>query len=286
MIRSKIFLLLLASAPALGACGASAASVNSSKSISTTPTTHVVRSSAGGLTTTSPTTTTPTTTSGVAKVPLVASKLYATAVSSPSLSVSISYPQLTGLGSNSAEGGINGAILNEVKGFVTAFEAQIGERSGSPSSASGSSRSQISGTFKTEFVDTRYVSIRFLVTSYAAGAASPSTNASTLTFELSNGQAVTLNDLFTGSTYLTQLSTLAKAELLSKLGSNADQNLVDIGTQPTASNFSNWNLKASGLELTFAQGKVAAVAAGVISIVIPFTQLSGIERNPGPLAQI
>lgn len=189
------------------------------------------------------------------------------------------------MASNSLQSNINVAIKNAVHGYVTSFEAQLGELSGlnSSSGGGGSEQSQISGSFTTEFIDAKYVSFRFLVTSYASGAASPTTSVPTLTFDLGTGQQMTLESLFANQSYLTTLSNLSRSQLQSTLGSGANVNQIDGGTQPVLSNFSNWNLTSKGLEVSFSQGQVAAAASGVIKVVIPYTDLSGIAKNPGPL---
>jgi hypothetical protein len=209
---------------------------------------------------------------------------YVKTISSPSLLANITYPELGGMASNSIQSNINTAIKIAVRGYITSFESQLGEQSGlSPSGGSGSEQSQISGSFTTEFKDAKYVSFRFLITSYAAGAASPTTTVPTLTFDLATGQQMTLSSLFANQSYLTTLSNLSRGQLQSTLGSAANVNQIDGGTQPVPSNFADWNLTNKGLELSFSQGQVAAVASGVVKIVIPYADLSGIAKNPGPL---
>lgn len=205
-------------------------------------------------------------------------------ITSPSLVVNITYPELGGMGSNSIQSNINTAIKNAVHGYVASFESQLGEQSGlNPSGGGGSLQSQISGSFTTEFIDAKYASFRFLVTSYAAGAASPTTSVPTLTFNLANGQQMTLASLFANQSYLTTLSNLSRTQLQTTLGSGANVNQIDGGTQPVSSNFSEWNLTPKGLEISFSQGQVAAVASGVVKVIIPYADLSGIAKNPGPL---
>lgn len=211
-----------------------------------------------------------------------------TSVVSPQLTANISYPVLGGMASGALEESINSAIFTTVKGYVSSFESQVGEQSGQPASGGGGglNQSQISGSFTTEFVDSKYVSFKFLITSYTANAASPSTKGESLTFDLGNGSLMSLDNLFSSSDYLSTLSKLVRAQLASKLGQNSDQNFIDSGTQPVASNFAAWNLTGSGLEFTFAQGQVAAAATGVQSVTVPYALLSGIARTPGPLTSL
>lgn len=263
---------LVTAAFLLAACGSS----NSAKT-STSSSTSSTSSTSTSTSTSSTTTTFP----GV--VPAVGRQSYVKTIASPSLSANITYPQLGGMASSSVEANINTAVKVAVKGYVSNFDKSLEEQSGyHPPSGSGSNPSQISGSFTTTMIDPRYASFKFTLTSFAAGAASSYSQAPALTFDLSTGQSLTLGDLFATSAYLTSLSNLSRTQLKAKLGGN-NSNLVDGGTQPNSSNFSEWDLTSSGLELSFPQGQVAAAASGVISIIIPYSQLSGIAKNPGPL---
>lgn len=260
----------------LAACGSSH-SAKASTSQSVTSTTDL------GSTTTSSTATS-TTQPGVA--PAVGRQTYVRTVATPALGVSVTYPELGGMASGSIEGNINAAILGAVKGYVKAFETQLGERSsGSSAQGGGPTQSQMDGSFTTEFIDSRYASFKFQLTEFAVGAATNSIIYPTLTFDLSSGRSLSLSDLFTDSNYLSKLSSLSKVQLDSKLGSNANQNLVTNGTQPSSSNFADWNMKSSGLEITFPGGQVAAVASGGTSIVIPYSDLKSIAKTGGPISQ-
>ena len=243
-------------------------------------------SSLSTATTEAPVTTSSTTTTHPGVVPAIGTKSFVKSTQAPVLVANITYPELGGMASGQIEANINAAISQAVTGFVSSFEATIsGETSATPpgGSVNGVTQSQISGSFTNELVDSRYVSFRFLVTTYSAGAASPSTEAHSLTFNLSNGQLLTLTDLFSGSNYLSTLSSLARSALASKLGKTADPNFIDGGTQPYAANFANWNLTASGLELTFSQGTVAASATGVVTIIVPYSAVSTVANSSGPL---
>lgn len=260
--------------------GLLAASCGSSNGARTATSTTTTSTTEVGSTTSSTTTTRP----GV--VPAIGLKSYVTSVQSPSLVANISYPVLGGMASGQIQGNINAAISKAVTGYVSSFQTRLEGQSTTtlpPGVGNGVTQSQISGSFIKELVDPRYVSFKFLITTYAAGAASPTTEAACLTFDLSNGQLLTLSDLFSGSSYLPALSSMAKTAVSTKLGQAGDQNLINGGTQPNAGNFSNWNLTANGLELTFSQGLVAAAAAGVVSVVLPYSGLSKLAKSPGPL---
>ncbi|TAN29671.1 MAG: DUF3298 domain-containing protein [Actinomycetota bacterium] len=216
----------------------------------------------------------------------VSLKSYVTSARSPDLVVNISYPALEGMASRRVEEGVNSIIFNSVTRYVSDFETSLkGETGVIPPGTGGTadSQSEITGSFTKELLDSRYASFKFAITTYFAGAASPTTQARSLTFDLSNGKLLQLADLFSGSNYLPTLSSRSKAAVEAKLGQNADQSLIDFGTQPNAVNFANWNLTKKGLELTFSQGQVGAGAAGMVSIILPYSGFAQIANSPGPL---
>lgn len=219
-------------------------------------------------------------------MPAVGIKSYVTSLQSPNLIANISYPILGGMASSGVQGAINSAIYDAVVGYVASFEKELQNVAPSTTSPGGgnvSSQSQISGSFTKVLVDSHYVSFKFLIATYAVAAASPTMEAESLNFDLATGKLMSLSDLFSGSTYLNTLASLARSAIASQLGPNANQAFINSGTQPNASNFAGWNLAGTGLELTFSQGDVAPMASGVISVDIPLSQLSGIAINPGPL---
>ncbi len=236
------------------------------------------------LTTTTTTSTTTTTQPGI--VPAVGLKTYVTSVNSPSLVANISYPVLGGMASSQIQASINSSVYKAVEDYVSSFETELESANLTPvpgSAGGGASSSEISGSFTKELVDSRYASFRFLISTAASGAASPTTEAESLTFDLNSGRLLSLSDLFSSSNYLSTLSSLAKSAITAKLGQNADQAFINNGAQPNAANFASWNLTGTEFELTFSQGQVAPMASGVVTVLVPYSALSGIAKNPGPL---
>lgn len=255
-------------------CGGSPGATTASSSTTTT----------SEVTTTTTSSSTTTTQPGIA--PAVGLKTYVTSVSSPRLVANISYPVLGGMASNQIQATINASVYKAVEGYVSSFETQLENVNPTtvPGSAGGGANSsEISGSFTKELVDSRYASFRFLISTAAAAAASPTTEAESLTFDLKTGKLLSLSDLFSSSDYLSTLSSLAKSAISAKLGQNTDQAFINNGAQPSAANFASWNLKSTEFELTFSQGQVAPMASGVVTVPISYSALSAIAKNPGPL---
>jgi hypothetical protein len=58
------------------------------------------------------------------------------------------------------------------------------------------------------------------------------------------------------------------------------------GADPTAENYTVWNISADGLVIVFNEYQVAAYVAGPQTVVIPFGELEKIINPSGPLAGI
>ncbi len=220
-------------------------------------------------------------------VPDISLKSYVTSVHSPNLVANISYPAVNKMASPRIEGNINSTIFKSVTAYVSAFETSLKGEPGIVLPGTGGnavSQSEITGSFTKELVDSRYVSFRFVITTYFAGAASSTAQARSLTFDLSDGKLLSLADLFSAPNYLPVLSSLSRTAVEAKLGQSADQSLIVGGTQPNAVNFANWNLAKAGLEVTFSQGQVGAAAAGIVSIILPYADFAQLANRPGPLA--
>jgi len=220
-------------------------------------------------------------------VPAISLKSYVISVHSPDLAANISYPVVSKMASSQIEQNINSTIFKSVTAYVSAFETSLKGEPGIVLPGNGGnavSQSEITGSFAKELVDSRYVSFRFVITTYFAGAASSTAQARSLTFDLSDGKQLSLADLFSAPNYLPVLSSLSKTAVEAKLGQSADQSLIMGGTQPNAVNFANWNLAKAGLEITFSQGQVGAAAAGIVSIILPYADFAHLANRSGPLA--
>jgi hypothetical protein len=129
------------------------------------------------------------------------------------------------------------------------------------------------------------LSLAFAVDGYADGAAHPYHFTQTLNFDLETGQALGLETLFLpNSNYLTVLSAFCRAELgLRDIGFDP---AFTTGADPLPENYKNWNLTSEGLLISFDEYQVAAYAAGMQQVIIPYAELSAILDPGGPVAKI
>ena len=116
------------------------------------------------------------------------------------------------------------------------------------------------------------------------GAAHPYHVTSAYNYDLETGQVITFERLFIpGSDPLTPISEYCKKEL-SKRDINFD--MFAAGADPTAENYSVWNISADGLVIFFNEYQVAPYAAGPQTVVVPFSELENIIDPGGPLAEV
>jgi hypothetical protein len=115
-------------------------------------------------------------------------------------------------------------------------------------------------------------------------ATTPASNVETINFDLSNGQRIDFDSMFTDTAAaLTILSSAAQARLVEVLGPNFDDAVVTDGIQPARSKFVNWALTTAGLKITFAEHQVS-LSDGLYAVVIPWSSLREVMRNTGPVA--
>ncbi|GAB4399983.1 MAG: hypothetical protein OHK003_25100 [Anaerolineales bacterium] len=125
-------------------------------------------------------------------------------------------------------------------------------------------------------------SIQYLIYFYSDGAAHPGHYSISVNYDLANGHAVTLDELFLpGSDYLTTLSEICKNDILTR---NPGFESFISGADPLPENYTRWNLSDEGfLVITFDEYQVAPYAAGAQTVNIPISQLQSIANPNGVL---
>ncbi len=105
------------------------------------------------------------------------------------------------------------------------------------------------------------------------------TDYKTFTFDLQNGRALKLNDLFIPeSGYLSRLSGLTRASLGAELESAPDDPMIAAGTTPTDASFQHFFLDNDSLVILFPPYAVASYAAGPQTVAIPRSELKNILK--------
>lgn len=200
--------------------------------------------------------------------------------------INITYPQVTGLAHSDAEIKINKNIKAKIDATVRDFQkSNNGVRE--PLPGADPSTLDIAYTVQSNTTIPNLVSIRMTESFFESGAAHPGQYIETLNYNTSTGVEISLEDIFVGSTYLQRLSSYTRDVLEKKIGN--DENLypqINSGTEPVEDNFATFIFADTGLIVVFQEYQVAAYAAGVQEVLIPYSELKDILNQKGPLAHL
>lgn len=211
----------------------------------------------------------------VATTPTVSSSLVTDAAPDNRWKVSFRMPVVSGLAPAAATA-VGNTITTKVNAYVFAFNG-----GGLPAISGDDRPSTLDGDFSVAFASPSLLSLRFTVVTYVNGAARPTTEVGSINFYVATGAVIQFPDLFTSpATALPVLQTQAHAKLTKLLGAGlswpASVTMADFGGA--------WAFTQAGLELTWSQGAIASMAAGMPKISIAWSALSSLIAKPGPAA--
>ena len=171
---------------------------------------------------------------------------------------------------------MSNSITTKVNAYISSFTG-----SGLPAVSPPNGKSTLEGSYTVAYVSPTLLSLRFSVSTYISGAAHPATEIGSINFNVLTGAVIQLPDLFTSTAAaLPVLTTRAHAALTAALGADlfwpATVTMADFGHA--------WAFTTTGLEVGWDQGEMAPMAAGPVSVVIPWAQLAPVILNPGPAA--
>jgi hypothetical protein len=197
------------------------------------------------------------------------------------------YPQFTG-GNNPNLEKFNQAARALVMGQVTVFKKEMVPAEGEEPPPEGSMGSDLGVGYTIALAQDDLMSIEFEVGSYYQGAAHPNSSTATLNYDLKNGKALKLPDLFKpGSKYLQAISTYCVADL-KKQSKEKDLGLLDSvfadGAAPKSENYEGgWTITKKGLGIYFDAYQVGPYAAGPQFVMVPYTALKDLIKPEGPI---
>ena len=144
----------------------------------------------------------------------------------------------------------------------------------------------LSGAFKTELLTPALASFT-LTWEDDASASQPATGVETLNYDLSTGQRIAFDDLFSDADLaLIAMSNAADSQLIDQLGNNYDQAVVAEGISPSRTNFIHWAITAVGMKITFAEHQVAKSLSSLPAVVVPWVSLRSAMVQTGPVAKL
>jgi len=186
--------------------------------------------------------------------------------------VSFEKPVVGGVPTGAA---MSNSIATKVTAYITSFT------SSAPAVTPPDGPSTLEGNFSVAYVSPQLLSLRFSVAIFITGAAHPVTYVGSINFDVLTGTVIQLPDLFTSTgAALPVLTTQAHNALIAALGGDlfwpATITMADFGKA--------WVFTAGGLELAWDQGEMGPMAAGPVSVVVPWPALASVIVNPGPAA--
>ncbi len=123
------------------------------------------------------------------------------------------------------------------------------------------------------------ISLQFQIKVFIYQTSRPTTYSRAVNYNLQAGADVTMDQLFLpGSDYLARLSNYCIAQLKTR---PIDFETYYNGAQPSLANYGNWNITPGGLQITFAEGQVAASEQ---EVVVPYGELQADIDPHGALA--
>ncbi len=200
----------------------------------------------------------------------------------PSFSIDVEYPEFKGLG-YSGDNALNALVATSAEREIDSFKKDASRVSSPP----GASSSTLSVHYEVREASEAFVSVVFETSAYISGAAHPNDFISTFNYRPDTGKTVSIGDLFVrGKDYLGVLGPMAREKLLGdpQLAGVVTSPWLEQGTAPKLDNFSAFSLTPQGLTLYFNPYQVAAYAAGVLSVTIPFSELRGIADPAGAIS--
>jgi len=202
-------------------------------------------------------------------------------------SIDVQYPELTGTANPNADK-FNQGVKSLASKEAADFKKGEQEQSADEAPADSEMGSDISSSYDVIMANDDLVCVLLQFSNFEAGAAHPNNYAHAFNFDLKNGKALKLSDLFKpGSDYLSVLSRYALPDLKKRLGPDGvDDEWLNNGAGPKAENYQNWNISKKGLAIDFDPYQVASYAAGPQHIVVPYSVLKDIIKPDGVLAPL
>ncbi len=198
------------------------------------------------------------------------------------------YPQING-GNNPNFEKFNQTVRASVTKEVGEFKKEMTPKPDEEPRPENSMGSYLNMSYTMGLAQDDLVSISFDVGSYYQGAAHPNSYSQSLNFDLKNGKALKLADLFKpGAKYLQSLSTYCITDLKKQSkedGGSLEDSTINEGASPTAKNYRSWTITKKGLGINFDAYQVGPYAAGPQFVMVPYSALKDIINPDGPLGQ-
>ena len=199
------------------------------------------------------------------------------------------YPQING-GNNPNFEKFNQTMRASVLKEVGAFKKEMKPKPDEEPRPENSMGSYLNMSYKIGLAQDDLVSISFDIGSYYQGAAHPNSYSQSVNYDLKNGKALKLADLFKpGAKYLQSLSSYCITDLKKQSKEHSgslDDSSINDGASPAAKNYRSWTITKKGLGINFDAYQVGPYAAGPQFVLVPYSALKDIINPDGPVGQL
>lgn len=202
--------------------------------------------------------------------------------------VDVRFPRLSGLSDSAVEQRVNDVIRAHIEAEIVGFVSGL---SGVDATVlPEASQSTFQSTYEVVYLDATIASMVFRHTSYVAGAAHPYGYVTTLTFDLTRGVPLALDDVLTGDRYLETIAQYVFNDVLAQVGITADADEATVGwiregSSPIPKQYERFTVSPDGLRVYFDPYQVASYAAGSFEVRIPYAVFREHVRPNGPLSE-
>jgi hypothetical protein len=198
--------------------------------------------------------------------------------------IDVEYPQITGSTNPAAEKfnqQAKAVVTEEVRSFRSAMVDSAAEE------IETTTGSDLGIGYTVGFANDNLISIDFGVGSYYRGAAHPNTHSRVLNFDLKNGKALRLADLFKADArYLQVVSDYCIKDLRKQSKAKEDmldEESIQSGAGANAKNYQSWTIKKQGLGINFDSYQVGPYVAGPQFVLVPYSAIKDIIKPDGPI---
>jgi hypothetical protein len=198
----------------------------------------------------------------------------------PEHSIEIRYPQIVGP-ADAAQRRFNTEVAALARSRAAEFRRQLAPApAGLPAAPSS-----LDVAYTVGVAGPRWVSVAFEADSYLSGAAHPSHESFTLTYDLRAGRRLEIADLFRpGAAFLETLARHCADALARQVTPPADRDWIARGAAPLPANYRRWVVTAEGLRILFDPYQVAPYVDGIQAVTVPRRVLEALAADQGPLA--
>ena len=195
----------------------------------------------------------------------------------PTYEISVEYPQLDGPASASVAG-FNDIIRNNVIKVIPTYRKDFVE---------GANGSELDISYGVGLANDNLISVDLIYYFYYGGAGQRNASSKTINYDLKNGRALKLEDLFRpGTNYEKLLKDYCVRDLKKqyKDEQSMTDDLIHLHVDNVVGDEDKWLISSDGLDLIFDSAEVGPPGAGEANVIVPYKILRQVVKPDGPLA--